>query len=487
MKFYKYNTITALLISGCLFSAAPQASETNAKDALANLSDEQIQLIIEQLQQRLEANVTKNVKEQVKAEVKAEVKDEVKAEFKDNVKDVIKEENRFTYRGYFRSGAGTSTNGGPEEYAVGSLGRFGNEYTGWFDLTLGYDVFKEDNKLVTATVTLDGNVTQDTGTAFFGSPYEGDSSYLQFSDLYVAATGFIPALPGSTLWVGKHKLQNFEVPMLDYKYHRASGAAGVGLENIDMGVGKLDIALGRDDQRTGLNTNFLDVRYRDIPLGERSSMILMAKYQLPNKTDEQSSNDAKDAFTGGAIFRNRLENGGINELALQIGTNSFASKMTALTNADPDYRDLGGNESGETYRLINQGETYLGEHYIVGYTASLSYSDGIFDYVERDVDTTSIRTVVRPAYIWNRYNQTGFELGYLNQKSKSSTETRREEAYKITAFHTIKVNTSMFRSRPELRFYSTYIENLENDVSNFTFADQKNNQLSFGAQVEVWW
>lgn len=47
----------------------------------------------------------------------------------------IKKEIGFNYSGYFRAGMATTTNGGPKDYAIGSLGRYGNENTGWFDLT----------------------------------------------------------------------------------------------------------------------------------------------------------------------------------------------------------------------------------------------------------------------------------------------------------------------------------------------------------------
>ena len=46
----------------------------------------------------------------------------------------VKDEIGFSYNGYFRSGWATTTNGSPKSWAIGSLGRFGNEYTSWFDL-----------------------------------------------------------------------------------------------------------------------------------------------------------------------------------------------------------------------------------------------------------------------------------------------------------------------------------------------------------------
>ncbi|WP_241221421.1 carbohydrate porin, partial [Escherichia coli] len=53
--------------------------------------------------------------------------------------------------------------------------------------------------------------------------------------------------------------------------------------------------------------------------------------------------------------------------------------------------------------------------------------------------------------------------------------------------HHLKVNTSMLTSRPEIRFYATYIKALENELDGFTFEDNKDDQFAVGAQAEIWW
>ncbi|STR76340.1 maltoporin [Klebsiella pneumoniae] len=68
-----------------------------------------------------------------------------------------------------------------------------------------------------------------------------------------------------------------------------------------------------------------------------------------------------------------------------------------------------------------------------------------------------------------------------------------ESGYKTTLFHTFKVNTSMLTSRPEIRFYATYIKakdiDLDKAANNTTsiFEDGKNDQFAMGAQAEIWW
>lgn len=45
-------------------------------------------------------------------------------------------------------------------------------------------------------------------------------------------------LPGSTLWAGKRFYQRHDVHMIDFYYWDISGP-GAGLENVDLGFGKL--------------------------------------------------------------------------------------------------------------------------------------------------------------------------------------------------------------------------------------------------------
>ncbi|MDU7868052.1 MAG: carbohydrate porin, partial [Pantoea sp.] len=95
----------------------------------------------------------------------------------------VKDEIGFSYNGYYRSGWGTASHGSPKSWAIGSLGRFGNEYSGWFDLQLKQRVYQEGNKRVDAIVMLDGNVGQQYSSGWFGDNAGGEN-YMQFSDMY---------------------------------------------------------------------------------------------------------------------------------------------------------------------------------------------------------------------------------------------------------------------------------------------------------------
>lgn len=194
----------------------------------------------------------------------------------------VKDEIGFSYNGYYRSGWGTASHGSPKSWAIGSLGRFGNEYSGWFDLQLKQRVYNENGKRVDAVVMMDGNVGQQYSTGWFGDNAGGEN-FMQFSDMYVTTKGFLPFAPEADFWVGKHGAPKIEIQMLDWKTQRTDAAAGVGLENWKVGPGKIDIALVREDvddydrslqNKQQINTNTIDLRYKDIPLWDKATLMV---------------------------------------------------------------------------------------------------------------------------------------------------------------------------------------------------------------------
>ncbi|GKV77416.1 carbohydrate porin [Pectobacterium carotovorum subsp. carotovorum] len=420
----------------------------------------------------------------------------------------VKDDIGFTYSGYLRSGWATGTNGSPKSYAIGSLGRFGNEHSGWFDLFLKQRVYNKDGKTAQAVVKLDGNVGQQYAAGWFGDDTANENK-LQFSDIYLTTKGFLPFAPEADFWVGKHALPVYEIQMLDWKSVRTDAGSGVGIENMNAGIGKMDVSLTREDldvysrnlsSKTQMNTNSIDLRYKGIPLWDGGSLSLMGKYAMANKTDTQKSNESnqsyyqlKDAWMAAAILRQNLNRGGFNEFTVQGANNSFASSFSRYSGASPfmGYNGYyyGDHTNGTAIRVISQGEMYLSDHVIMANALVYSKGNDIYSYeTGAHSDYESIRTVVRPAWIWDNYNQTGVELGWFTQTNKTQSGVNyKESAYKTTLYHAIKVDTSMLNSRPEIRFYGTYLKLLDNEISKFTFADSKKDQFTVGVQAEVWW
>ena len=264
------------------------------------------------------------------------------------ISQYVKDEIGFTYSGYLRSGWATGNNGSPQSYAIGSVGRFGNEHSGWFDLLLKQRVYQQNGKSAEAIVKLDGNVSQQYGSGWFGDN-NGNENLLQFSDIYLTTKGFLPFAPEADFWVGKHTLPVYEIQMLDWKSVRTDVGGGIGIENLAAGPGKVDLSLTREDidvysrdlnNKTQMNTNSVEARYKDLPLWDSATLTVMGKYSMANKTDEQKSNEGsdrfytlKDAWLATAIVRQQLSNKGFNDFSLQAGNNSFASSFANYNGA----------------------------------------------------------------------------------------------------------------------------------------------------------
>jgi len=419
----------------------------------------------------------------------------------------VKEDIGFSYQGYLRSGWGISNHGSSQTYAAGSLGRFGNEMSGWFDLTLNQRVYNQDGKTANAVVTYDGNVGEQYNDAWFGDT--NNENILQFSDIYLTTKGFLPFAPEADFWVGKHKLPEYEIQMLDWKSLTTDVAAGIGIQNWALGVGQLDASLSRNDvdvysrdftQTTQMNTNSVDLRYRNIPLWKNGSLSLMGKYAFANKNDEQEKNEEnnsyftlKDSWMATGIIRQELARKGFNEFTLQVANNSYASSFSNFSGASNSMAHgryyYGDHTNGVALRLISQGEMYLADRVIMANALVWSHGNDIYSYESgAHSDFDSFRAVIRPAWIWDTWNQTGVELGWFAQKNKTEQgKDLKESAYKTTLYHALKVGPSLLGSRPEIRFYGTYINILDNDLSQYRFNDDSKDELMLGVQAEVWW
>lgn len=425
------------------------------------------------------------------------------------IADYVRNEIGFTYSGYFRSGWGTGNRGAPQSYAIGGVGRFGNEYSGWYDLFFKQRVYDDNGRSVFAVVGLDGNVSQSYGSAWFGDDRYQNNNTLQFKDLYVNTRGFLPFAPEADFWVGRHQMPAYEIQMLDWKSINSDVGAGAGIENWSLGSGLADLALTREDLNvyrkdfsatSQLNTNSVEARYRNVPVWDGAALSFMAKYTMANKTGAQKSDErndqsfsAKNAWLFTSILRQDLSRKGFNEFTLQAGNNSYAAAFSNYDGASPAYGAdqyyYGEHTGGTAFRLISQGEAYPSERMIVANALVYSRGTDIFSYqTGAHTDFESVKTVIRPAWIWDQYNQTGVELGWFYQENtRNDGKQLAESAYKITPYHAFKVDTSILNSRPEIRFYATYLHILENEISSFSFRDENADQLTVGVQAEVWW
>lgn len=427
-----------------------------------------------------------------------------------DISQYVKNDIGFDYTGYLRTGWATGNRGTPKSYYIGSLGRFGQENTSWFNLQLSQKVYDQDGKVAKVVARMDGNTSEEYSAGWFD---KDSDNLLQFSDIYMTTKGFLPFAPEADFWVGKHTLPAYEIMMLDWKAHTLDVSAGAGIENWQLGLGKLDIALTREDlnvhsvnEETSdsgntrqINTNTIDARYKNIPLWDTATMTLIGRYTRPNKNWGDSNTgeslnyySVKDAWEAGILLQQKFQEGGFNDVMLQGASNSIASRFALFDGEAPSYgyngEYYGEHTNGTAFRIISQGENYLRPDIIMAHTLIYANGKDIYDYYTGShTDFNSIRALIRPSYILDKSNQTGVELAYFNQKNIKDDNTYHESGIKITPYYSLKVDTSLLTSRPEIRFYASYLRMLENGITQFEFASQKHDQFTVGIQAEVWW
>ena len=422
------------------------------------------------------------------------------------VKKDFKDDDGFSGGFAVRSGIATTTNGSPKSYAIGSLGRYGNEYDGWYDFVFNKRVYKDEGKSANFIVMIDGNVGQERGNEWFDGTGSSnpEGTVIQFKEAYLTTKGFLKFLPDADFWVGRTHLPGYELQMLDWKMYTTTGGAGVGINNIKLTGVDLDFAVMREDydlyrkdesSTYDANTITIESRQRNIAIGEKSKLMFLEKYAFPNKTDEQRDGTYYD-MTSAASFLSMLQvpydNGGSVDLAFEVATNSLASSFTDYRVSNINFGVgkyyYGDHDGGFAYRFMTQGEFYPSQNTILAHAFVYTHANNTYSYnTGTKDDINSIRAVVRPAFIWDKYNQTGVELGFFHQDNKNpDSETLTESGFKTTLYHALKVDTSMLHSRPEIRFYTTYIKSVRHELdSSAPFADGKDDQFSFGVQFEV--
>ncbi len=81
----------------------------------------------------------------------------------------------------------------------------------------------------------------------------------------------------------------------------------------------------------------------------------------------------------------------------------------------------GDHTNGVAWRLISQGEMYLADRIIMANALVWSHGEDVYSYESgARSDFNSFRAVIRPAWIWDTWNQTGVELGWLPRRTPPS-------------------------------------------------------------------
>ena len=176
---------------------------------------------------------------------------------------------------YMRTGFGTYTTGGGRETNDGRNNAFGIPLVS--DNTAGrlgneFDTYLEPSFKVITNPFKDPKVT--FGGVFTLSSYTPERTQADLPtnfavlDLYAFAKGAIPFLPGAEVWAGRRGYEyQFYVNIIDRRSYVIGGDGG-GLNDIDLGIAKLDVAYLEGSPFGGSNTSVNPINPTGSTFGE---------------------------------------------------------------------------------------------------------------------------------------------------------------------------------------------------------------------------
>ncbi|MFL1781241.1 Maltoporin [Candidatus Hepatincolaceae symbiont of Richtersius coronifer] len=388
--------------------------------------------------------------------------------------------------------------------------RLGNECDTYVDLTLGQEVWREGERSLYITNSLGISTSELT---------DDEISNIRLREINVQGKNLIDILPGATVWVGKRYYQRHDVHMLDYFYWDISGP-GAGIENIDVKVGKLSLAVTRNEDNLTVG-NMYDVRLKmpvnvlqgaSVELGvdygfgkdKLNNFIIGPSQTVAGNYMSQSSFDKKKntGYMLTAIYNQNIL-GGENKLVFQYATDAMSSMSSGATtkggngrtnvrytvsnitlnpastsNQSPIYND---NNVGSLFRVIDHGNIHITNKIEMMYVALLQSRENTFS--SQTNDWLSIG--VRPMYKWSDLHSTAFEVGYdmVEYKEKNlKANNQKNNLFKATLAQQIQVNGIM--GRPSLRAYATYFT--QSEKTNGIQQLNSKNHSAVGIQFE-WW
>ena len=408
------------------------------------------------------------------------------------------------FKGYARSGIGWTGSGGEQQcfQATGAQSKYrlGNECETYAELKLGQEVWKEGDKSFYFDTNVAYSVSQQN---------DWESTSPAFREANVQGKNLIEWLPGSTIWAGKRFYQRHDVHMIDFYYWDISGP-GAGIENIDLGFGKLSLAATRSSESGGSATfadrdangdriydnvvpnDVFDVRLAGLETNPGGTLELGVDYGHTNIPDDYylQPGASKDGWLFTAEHTQSMMKG-FNKFVLQYGTDSMTSNGKGIPQGGSVDND------GSMWRVLDHGAITLADRWDLMYV-------GMYQNIDRDNNNgTEWWTVgVRPMFKWTPIMSTLLEVGYDNVKSQKTDD--KNSQYKITLAQQWQAGDSIW-SRPAIRVFATYAKWDEkwgyannsdtgytsgvaySDTSAKTFSRGDNDEWTFGAQMEIWW
>lgn len=405
------------------------------------------------------------------------------------------------FHGYARSGIGWTSGGGDQSALKvnggGSKYRLGNETETYAEFKLGQELYKDGHQSIYLDTNLAYSVDQQVD-------WEATSPALR--EINVQFKNFAEGvLPGATLWAGKRFYQRHDVHMNDFYYWDISGP-GAGVENIDLGFGKLSLAVTRntetggtatygkdkvyyidkdgniqsriEDRKANVYNDVFDIRLADLNVNPNGKLEIGFDYGNAH-TRNGYRLEPKASKNGYMITLEHTQSeffGGFNKFVAQYATDSMTSWNTGHS------QGASVNNNGHMLRLIDHG--------VVQFSPKVEMMYALI-YEKTDLDNNQGKTWysagIRPMYKWNKTMSTLLEVGY--DRIKDQATGKKNDLVKATIAQQWQAGDSIW-ARPAIRVFGTYGHwNDKFNITDRTNAgyDAKDAEFVAGVQFEAWW
>lgn len=427
------------------------------------------------------------------------------------------QDDELQFHGYLRTGAeGNMKHGNKNSYSKNKeyVGRWGNEYDTNFNINLSKKFTQSNGAWTKLAVQLES----------WSDNYDnsvGDSSKIDLTQLYVEmgnVSMFTGAFKDAIIVAGKKKWDDQQVEVLDYYYQEVAGT-GLGIENIKLWNGSLNLAYISNDFKDGELSNLEGEKAEDIraykakyTYGDISGEVMYAHAMDNDRIKEYKNNletwkrdAADDGFYTGLYYQPSSFFGfeGKGQHYLQYATGLLAGE--GIGKIDTDFNKRAANDA-VTYQLGLGGLVRLGDrtHMLVSYrglraqdiearkTVSYWYNESNPTEMSPYVDSWRVNKletdalVLRPIYYINQNLDLWMEAGIARKDTESYSGTTEDHLlYKISAGPQLKYYVG--NAETSLRLFVTYIGDKTDRVENGVTTKSTVEDVLTGFQVSAWW
>lgn len=280
---------------------------------------------------------------------------------------------------------------------------------------------------------------------------------------------------GATYWVGKRYYAREDVHINDYYYKDFSGT-GAGVQNIKLGSGLADVALVLTDP--GDHPQYtLHTKYSQGPW----AFDLAGHYKRTDSLDEDITKWGVQGMLSYSLPGFYGLNRGNSKIILQSGVGLGSGSGLGKSTAWGDTR-----EDAVSVNILTHGQANLSDNWQIlpelGYRYDKNFG-GVKDQKQHWV-TGGFRLVNPITKNFAMQYETGVDYVKVSKQGADYDSG----LFKLTVAPTLKLDTSNFWGRPELRAFVTYGQGFGDKKIVRTDLDGEGHSsgVNFGVQVEAW-